>query len=42
MKVLFSEEHEDGGFKWQRGCTDISYFQNNFKRENISGSRYFY
>lgn len=42
MKVLSSIEQPEGGFAWRRTCTEISYEQNNFKREVTAESRFFY
>ena len=42
MRVLVSQEEPDGFFKWKRGCSEIQYRQNNFKREHTCRSRYYY
>jgi cytosolic carboxypeptidase protein 2/3 len=46
MRVLVGSEvdGESGGYEWRRGCTEIIYKQNNFRRENLYGlpPRYYY
>jgi hypothetical protein len=45
MKVLIYSEKEadyNPDIGWQRGGEDISYYQNNIKRENTGRSRYYY
>lgn len=42
MRVLVSQEQADGSFVWQRKCSDISYTQNDFKRDNTTSARFYY
>jgi hypothetical protein len=44
MKVLtYSEKkEEDKQIGWHRSGRDISYYQNNYKKDTVGRSRYFY
>jgi hypothetical protein len=42
MKVLVSKESKDGTFEWRRTGTNISYYQNNIKRDSTGNSHYYY
>ena len=42
MKVLTSIDKGDGSYVWLRSCENIYYYQNNFLRENLCYSRYYY
>lgn len=44
MKILaFSTQtKKEEGLGWHRVGTDISYYQNNYKKENMRVARYYY
>ena len=44
MKVLCmsEKEREEGKREWYRGGTDISYYQNNIRKEGYYCAKYFY
>ena len=44
MKILAfsSQMNKDSGLGWHRVGTDISYYQNNYKKENMRFTRYYY